>query len=428
MVRLKGSADDGLSARTPARRRGSAPRRTSKKRRSHKTALVLGGGGFTGAVYEIGALGALDLLDANRTVNQFDIYVGTSAGAFVAALCANGITPEEMMRVVTRQGPGSFKDVDLGDLLKLNLYEFARMGTRLPLRVAALARRLVPQIGQVSMIDLVLELADILPSGAYTGEGIEHYLRKVLSHAGRTNDFRELKHTLYVVATDLDTCERVVFGAAGYDDVPISLAVRASGALPMVYSPVLIGDRELVDGGITSTTNVDLAVQAGADLVIVINPVVPFVNRPGEAGANGDGPTSRRISDMGFPKIGYQAFKLLAHHRLHDMMGIWGERYPGVDIVLIEPEATDRLMFETSILNFASRIEIARHGFQSVTYHLLDEYERYSEIWARHGLEISEDRVRRVVDGFENREPREDWQKILEGATGELWREAGLGG
>lgn len=403
-------------------------RSSKKRRRPHKTALVLGGGGFTGAVYEIGALGALDLLDANRTVNQFDIYVGTSAGAFVAALCANGITPEEMMGVVTRQGPGSFKDVDLKDLLKLNLYEFARMGTRLPLRVAALARRLVPQIGQVSMIDLVLELADILPSGAYTGEGIEHYLRKVLSQAGRTNDFRELDHILYVVATDLDTCERVVFGAAGYDDVPISLAVRASGALPMVYSPVLIGDRELVDGGITSTTNVDLAVQAGAELVIVINPVVPFVNRPAESSSDGDGPMRRKISDMGFPKIGYQAFKLLAHHRLHDMMGIWAERYPGVDIVLIEPEATDRLMFETSILNFASRIEIARHGFQSVTYHLLDEYERYSEIWARHGLRISEDRVRRVVDGFENREPREDWQKVLEGATGTLWREAGLGG
>ena len=45
------------------------------------TALVLGGGGFTGGVYEIGALRALDLLSVNRTVNQFDVYVGTSAGS-----------------------------------------------------------------------------------------------------------------------------------------------------------------------------------------------------------------------------------------------------------------------------------------------------------------------------------------------------------
>ena len=82
----------------------SSPGRRTR-RRPEKVALVLGGGGFTGGVYEIGALRALDLLWVNRTVNQFDIYVGTSAGAFIAALCANGVTPEEMMRVVTHQGP-----------------------------------------------------------------------------------------------------------------------------------------------------------------------------------------------------------------------------------------------------------------------------------------------------------------------------------
>ena len=66
---------------------------------------MLGGGGFTGGVYEIGALRALDLLSVNRTVNQFDVYVGTSAGSFVAAAVANGVTPEEMMRVDRPAGP-----------------------------------------------------------------------------------------------------------------------------------------------------------------------------------------------------------------------------------------------------------------------------------------------------------------------------------
>ena len=64
---------------------------------------MLGGGGFTGGVYEIGALRALDLLTVNRTVNDFDVYVGTSTGAFIAAMTANGVTPEEMMRVVDHQ-------------------------------------------------------------------------------------------------------------------------------------------------------------------------------------------------------------------------------------------------------------------------------------------------------------------------------------
>ena len=117
-------------------------------RGSDKTALVLGGGGFTGGVYEIGALRALDLLAVNSTVNQFDVYVGTSAGSFIAALCANGVTPEEMMRVVTRQGPPPFRDVDLGDLLRPNLLEFARKGVMLPLRAVSLARQVVAQRGR----------------------------------------------------------------------------------------------------------------------------------------------------------------------------------------------------------------------------------------------------------------------------------------
>src|SRR3954447_11011171 len=98
-----------------------AKKSRNRRRRRSKTALVLGGGGFTGAVYEIGALRAFDLLSVNRTVNQFDVYVGTSAGSFVAALAANGVTPEEMMRVVNRQVPTPFRDIDLGMLLRPNL-------------------------------------------------------------------------------------------------------------------------------------------------------------------------------------------------------------------------------------------------------------------------------------------------------------------
>jgi NTE family protein len=431
VVNLKAAAKGGSGSRTRSTSKRSAPARTNRRRRpqSNKTALVLGGGGFTGGVYEIGALRALDLLAANRTINQFDVYVGTSAGAFVASLCANGVTPEEMMRVVTHQGPQAFRDIDLGDLLRLNLPELARTGVRLPLRMASLVRQLLPQFGQVSLIDILLGLAEVLPSGAYTGEGIERYLRRVLEEDGRHDDFRALEHELYLVATDLDSCERIVFGADGFDDVPISTAVRASGALPMVYAPVRVGDRELIDGGIVSTTNLDIAVEAGADLVIVINPMVPFVNDRSEDAPGRDGRPARRISDMGFSKIGYQAFKLLGHRRLHELASMWEERYPGVDIVLIEPEPTDALMFETSIMSFSSRIEIARHGFQSVTYHLLDEYERYSEIWARHGIEISERRVRRVVDHFEAEEEQVGaWRKILEGTTGALLRQSGSAG
>jgi NTE family protein len=404
----------------------AVPRRRRGKR--EKTALVLGGGGFTGGVYEIGALRALDLLWVNRTVNQFDVYVGTSAGSFIAALCANGVTPEEMMRVVTHQGPLPFRDINLGDLLRPNLGELMRKGALMPLHAAKLGRQFVSQLGQISLMDLSSGLAEGLPSGLYNGGGIERYLRRVLSDPDRSNDFRKLQCELYLTATDLDTCERVVFGAKEHQDVPISMAVRASGALPMVYAPVMVKGRELVDGGLVSTTNLDLAVEAGAKLVVVVNPLVPFVNDFKEQVRTLRGTRARRVSDMGFPQIGYQAFKMLAYQRLHEMASRWEERYPGVDILLIEPAPTDELMFQTSMMNFASRIEIARHGFQSVTYHLHGEYERYKETCARHGIDISATRVRKVVEHFETeQEDVSAWRRILESTTGALLRQTGTG-
>src|SRR5205085_619460 len=127
-------------------------------------------------------------------------------------------------------------------------------------------------------VDIALGLAEALPSGLYSGSGIEDYVRTVLSDPDRSDDFRNLDNELYLAATDLDTCERIVFGSADWDDVPISTAVRASTALPMVYKPVRIRDRDLIDGGIVSTTNLDIAVEAGAKLIIVVNPLVPYVN------------------------------------------------------------------------------------------------------------------------------------------------------
>ncbi len=99
---------------TADRRSASSRASAGRRRQRSKTALVLGGGGFTGGVYEIGALRALDLLSVNRTVNEYDVYVGTSAGAFVAAAVANGVTPEEMMRVIVQQVPTPFPDARIG--------------------------------------------------------------------------------------------------------------------------------------------------------------------------------------------------------------------------------------------------------------------------------------------------------------------------
>ena len=227
---------------------------------------MLGGGGFTGAVYEIGALRALDLLSVNRSVTDFDIYVGTSAGSFVAAMTANGVSPEEMMRVLDRQAPTPFPEIALGTLLSLNLRELAGKAAPFPWRAGQARLRSRATSGRSPRSTSCSGSPRGCRPGLYSGHGIEDYVRRVLD--GRRTHRRLPRGStreLYITATDLDTCERVVFGSDGFDDVPISTAVRASTALPMVYEPVRVGDRELVDGGLISTTNLDLAVEAGRE-------------------------------------------------------------------------------------------------------------------------------------------------------------------
>jgi NTE family protein len=402
---------------------GTRRKRPKGRKRPSKTALVLGGGGFTGGVYEIGALRALDLLAVNSTVNNFDVYVGTSAGSFVATMLANGVTPDEMMQVINRQVSSDLEDLDLDKALRFNYLGFLQKAAMLPLRTVELLRRLV-QMGEFSAIDIGVGLAEALPTGLYSNGGIGDYVEQALDEAGRVNDFRLLDRELYVTATDLDTCERLVFGEPGWDDVPISKAVECSTALPVVYKPVDLKGRQLVDGGIRSTTNVDIAVEKGAEFIVVVNPLVPFVNDFEQTIPTVFGTRVRRVADMGLPAIANQAFRLIAHARLHQAVEMWQEKYKGVDIILVEPEPNDELMFGTPIMDYSRRLQIGRHGFESVTATLAQDYDRYKETAERHGLEISERRVRRAVERASEEEPEQTsaWRRVLGQTTAALLR------
>jgi NTE family protein len=397
--------------------------RARKRPQRSKTALVLGGGGLTGGVYEIGALRALDLLAVNRTVNEFDVYVGTSAGAFIASVTANGITPEEMMRVLNRKLPSPIRELDLGTLLRPNYRGFVNRSLLFPLRLAGLAQTLLSRIGEASPLDLATGLAENIPSGLYTGTGIEEYVHEVLSDPDRTDDFRALDAELYLTATDLDTTERIVLGEGEWSDVPISTAVAASGALPIVYAPVEIRGREFIDGGIRSTTNVDVAVERGAKFIVVVNPMVPYVNDFKRRIPTMFGSRVRRVSDMGAMAIAQQSFRVLSHDRLHRAVEDWEEKYPGVDIILIEPEPDDELMFGTSIMDYRNRLEIAKHGFESVTMRLARDYDKFKAIASKHGIEISARRVRHVLERVEReREEIPAWRRVFEQTTSALLR------
>jgi NTE family protein len=328
-----------------------------------------------------------------------------------------------MMRVLNSDLHSPIKDIRLSTLLRPNYRGIARRSVTFPFRLAGLGRELLGNLREVSIMDIATGVANALPSGFYTGRGIESYVETMLSDPDRTNDFRLMQRELYVTATDLDTTERIVMGEGDWADVPISKAVAASGALPLVYEPVEIKGRQLIDGGIRSTTNVDLAVERGAKFIVVINPLVPFVNDFRKRIPTIFGTRAQRISDMGMAQIGNQAFRVLSHDRLHRAVDYWEERYPGVDIILIEPELDDELMFGTSILDYRGRLEIAKHGFESVTLKLARDYDRYKAIAERHGIRISARRVRHVLEQVEReREKVSAWRRVLEQTTGVLLR------
>lgn len=351
-----------------------------------KIALVLAGGGMTGAVYEIGAMRAINDLMVDRTVNDFDIYVGTSAGAIVGSFLASGATPEEMFLAVAGQHP-TIPQLRREHVFNLNQREFLRRSLALPAKLASTIVNYVRSPENATLVDAIWSLTDVLPSGLYDGMALERYMRQALTIYGAVNDFRAIKRELFVVATELDTGERAVFGADANSHVPISQAVAASTALPMVYKPVRIDGREYVDGGIRGTASLDIAIEHGATLVVCVNPLVPFDNAP--KGPVETRPKEELFSRRGFSAVASQVSRIMTHSGLRYQIKQLRRQHPQVDIILIEPRPDDHLLAFGNIMRYAERLAIARHGFEAVTLDLAEDYYSYKEILARHDVPIS---------------------------------------
>ena len=163
-----------------------------------------------------------------------------------------------------------------------------------------------------------------------------------------------------MVAVDLDNGEAVAFGDAAHRDVPVSRAVQASTALPGLYRPVRIGARDFVDGGVKKTAHIHLAIDAGADLVLCVNPIVPIHND-----ARG-GPFNGHLSGRGITYVLDQALRIMLHGRMQYGMERYRREHPKVDILLMEPTRDDLRMFSYHIMRDGVRRIVAEHGYQSV--------------------------------------------------------------
>ena len=372
-----------------------------------RTALVLAGGGVSGAVYEIGALRAIDDLLVNRTVNDFDVYVGTSAGALVAAFLANGVSSTDLMRVVSSAHPlASFPESK--HLFHFNTRETLRRGLGLPRRLITTTASAMAQRGHVSVLDMLFSgLGDALPSGIYDMAPYGDWIAETLHAIGCSNRFDELEKDLYIIATQLGNGYRTVFSHET-PDIPVSDAVVASSAVPVIYKPVKIGGREYIDGGTRGNASLDLAIEHGAKLVVCINSLVPIDTRE-------NGQTGELISERGLEAVSAQATRVLLHSGLKYQIKQLQRRHPDVDIILIEPRPDDAMMFFANIMNLKDRVHIAEHGFRSVTVDLADKYEHFKATLARYGIQISRGQILADLEQIRDaRHNTEVVQRILE--------------
>lgn len=287
-----------------------------------KIAFV-GSGGAARGLAHLGVLKACEELGIHP-----EIYVGASAGALVGATYG--------------------QDIPLDVLLD---------GYRLPWR----RRHEGPRLHASTFLGAprARDFLDpgYLASGLFSLDKLERYVASTLP----INDFKRLPHPVFVTAVDVDSGQRKVFGP-GYDDAtPISQAVAASCAVPGLFRPYRIGGRYYLAGEVIRTLSADLAVAAGATVVIISN-----IYRPEE---RPDG--KRSIAQGGVGGVIRQSLNIALTEKERRGVELYAKMYPSVAFLDIAPDVG-----RYSYLNrFAARPLVMR-GYKTALRELAAAKER----------------------------------------------------
>ena len=222
---------------------------------------MLGGGGITGAAYEMAALMSIRLA-TGWDPDEADVVVGTSGGAFVTALVRNqALTLDSLVM------PADDRD-DVAERIRRHV--FTKNGG---VQVRHWVRHgIVPGLRDPG---LTLFLGSPAP---YQATGLTDW---VTSHIGEECSARWPAKPTAVVAFDIASRCRVVFGAESAPETGLADAVAASSAIPLLFQPYLIDGRLYVDGGVVSGTHADVVLgsEKPLDLVLVLAPMAADVSR-----------------------------------------------------------------------------------------------------------------------------------------------------
>jgi predicted acylesterase/phospholipase RssA len=312
------------------------------------------------------------------------VYVGVSAGAFVAASLANGRTPFELVRGLITEEPGE-PPFDPASFFLPAYREWAKRGVKLPKLVADALLQFTRAPGDQTLFEALSRLGRALPLGVFDNEPIRRYLERSFALSGRTDDFRRLHHKLFVVAADLEAGTPIIFGSKGWDHIPISHAVQASTALPGLYPPVEIDGRLCVDGVLLKTVHASVALEHGADLLLCVNPVVPVDLAAGEAGR---GPGPGALLRHGLPALLAQTFRTLIHSRMVVGMARYQAHFPGAEVVLFEPRRDEHRLFFNNIFSFKSRRQVCEIAYRTTRRDLWRRRATLEPMLRRHGYRL----------------------------------------
>lgn len=402
----------------------------SKKRpgKKHSTvALVLSGGAITGGAFKLGGLQALNAFMLNRNIIDFDIFIGTSAGSFLAAYLANGITTDQLAN--SFEGKDGLVDpIMVSQFYALNFKDVVTAPTHFISHLATMAiegafdfiktnnlfkktfrHRLTRMITRPNMKNiqafvnycLLQELEKtphpalpwhLIPNGIFTTDKLERATRRNLEKNRLSNNFKALARSksrrLYIISMVLDTAERIIFGPDEKNDVSITKAMQASIALPLFYKPVTIDGQDYIDGAMAKTASIDVAVAKGADLIICYNPFRPF-HRNRHNDLNPGKSPRHHLAEDGIYAVLNQAMRSLLHTRLMNDIQLWNKDpdFRG-DIILIEPTEYDATFFDMNPMAFWERRKAAVRGYDSVKQSIHSHYPRLKKILNRHGIRV----------------------------------------
>lgn len=357
---------------------------------SKKMSLNLAGGGPIGAIYELGALMALEDNIEGLDLTKLDIYVGISAGSFLAACLSNGISVKEMYNIfiLNEDISVSFKPEYF---MKPALKEYSS-------RIKAIPKSFFKLLGlifkdkdpltnsNVSFFEYLTKIGSNLPSGLLNNNNIDLFMKDLFLKKGATNDFKCLKNELIIVATNLDSGEIARFGGSpDLNNVPISKAIQASSALPGLFPPVEINGDHYVDGALVKTMHASASLYRGAQLAFCINPIVPINLKKLKEEHKKE---YEKMIHGGFPMILSQSLRAILHTRMKNSHYYYQHKYPDRDVLLFEPEENDTLMFFSNVFSYSDRKLICQHAYSTITKQLYQNKENINAILSKYNLKL----------------------------------------